>query len=321
MRPSRPLKEATDVSLVRPLLEVSRDEIQSYAEAVDLPFRIDPTNRSLNYDRGVIRTEILPRLADHFDGVRGTLGRSADLMREYVDQALRPELERRMDEAFVECDPGGWLSLDALSAEPPVWRRRLLLQALRRTLPTAPYSRAMAKELDALVEAQAGRRVEVGEGAIWREREGLRFLPETSVSNSLPIRSIEWGERVSIPQGELLVERVEHEDSSLDSGSPYIAYADANRLRADLRVRSWTDGDRFRPLGLKGSKAVSDFLTDVKVPSHRRGEVSVLCTADHIAWVIGHRLDHRVRVRPDTEEVARLLLRPREKPSDPLQSS
>lgn len=321
MRPSRPMNDAPSVSLVRPLLDAHRDDIEAYAEAVDLPWRTDPTNRSLDYDRGVMRSEILPRLADHFDGVRATLARSASLMREYVDQALRPALEARMDESFVDCDPGGWLSLEALTDEPPVWRRRLLLEALRRTLPSAPYSYAVAEELDTLVDAQAGRRVEVGEGTVWREREGLRILPEMDRSNPLSPTPIEWDRSVSIPQGTLRIERCAERPPSLDAGSPYVAYADADRLGTDLMVRTWTEGDRLRPLGLDGSKTVSDLLTDHQVPSHQREEICVLCTADHIAWVVGHRLDHRVRVRPATEQVARLVLRPREKPSDDCQSS
>jgi len=314
MRPSRPLEEAPSVSLVRPLLDAGRDDIEAYAEATDLPWRTDPTNRSLDYDRAVMRTEILPRLADHFEGVRGTLARSASLMGAYVDQALRPALDERMAEAYVDCAEGGWLSLDALTAQPPVWRRRLLLEALRRTLPTASYSYAMADELDALVDAQVGRRVEAGPGTVWREREGLRFLPEGSAPEPVAPTPIQWGEPISIPQGVLRVERDVERPASLESEDPFVAYADADRLGDSLTVRTWTDGDRFRPLGMDGSKTVSDLLTDAQVPSHRRKGVCLLCAKRHIAWVVGHRLDHRVRVRPGTARVARFILRPREKP-------
>lgn len=321
MRPSRPMEEAPSVSLVRPLLDVSRDDIEDYTEAERLPWRTDPTNRSLDYDRGVMRTEILPRLADHFEGVRDTLARSATLMGEYVDQALRPALEDRMEAAYGECERGGWLSIDALTDESPVWRRRVLLEALRRALPSASYSYAMAEELDALVDAQVGCRVEVGGGRVWRERRGLRFLPEEAEPNPVSPTSIDWGESISIPQGELRVDPCVEHPSLLDSGTPQVAYADADRLGQPLTVRSWSDGDRFQPFGLQGSKTVSDLLTEEQVPSHRRKAVCVLCTEDHIAWVVGHRLDHRVRVRPTTDRVARLVLRPREKPSDPCQSS
>lgn len=312
MRPARPLQEAPAVSLIRPLLDVSRDDIEAYAEAVDLPWRTDPTNRSPNYDRGVLRTDILPRLDEQFEGVRERLARSATLMGEYVDQALRPALDDRMGAAYTECERGGWLSLDALREEPPVWRRRLLLEALRRTLPDASYSSAMAEELDALLEAQVGRRLEVGEGTVWREREGLRFLPDAALPEPMVPTAVDWGEPISIPQGILRVERCADRPSSLDSGDPFVAYADADRLGEDLTVRTWADGDRIRPLGLDGSKSVSDLLTDARVPSHRRKRVCVLCTAEHIAWVIGHRLDRRVRLRPDTDRVVRLVLRPRE---------
>jgi tRNA(Ile)-lysidine synthase len=202
-----------------------------------------------------------------------------------------------------------------------VWRRRLLLEALRRALPSASYSYTMAEELDALVEAQVGRRVEVTNGSVWRERTGLRFLPEGAELASVSPTPVDWGEPVSIPQGELRVERCAERPPSLDLGTPNVAYADADRLGTSLTVRSWVDGDRFRPLGLDGSKTVSDLLTDAQVAPHRRRGICVLCNDEHVVWVVGHRLDGRVRVRPDSDRIARLVLRPREKPSDPCQSS
>ena len=321
MRPSRSLREAPSISLVRPLLGLGKEDIEAYANAVDLPWRSDPTNRSHKYDRGVIRTEILPRMADHFEGVRETLARSARLMGEYVDQALRPALDERMEAAYAASEHGGRLSLDVLADAPPVWRRRLLLAALRRTLPAASYSYAMAEELDALVDAQVGTRVEVSGGTVWRERGDLRFLPEEAETGGLSPTPVDWGEPVAVPQGELCVERCGEPPSSLDSGTPNVVYADADRLGASLTVRAWADGDRVRPLGLAGSKTVSDLLTDAQVAPHRRRGICVLCTDEHVAWVVGHRLDHRVRVRPDTERIARLILQPREKPSDDCQSS
>jgi len=321
MRPERPLAADPSISLVRPLLGVRRSTIEAYAEATGLPWRTDPTNRSSKYDRGVIRTEILPRLEAEFEGATTALARSAQLMRDYVDQTLRPDLEQRMGQAYTECADGGALDLTPLDDASPVWRRRVLLAALRRALPGAPYSRALAEELDALVDAQVGRRLEVGEGIVWRERGRLRFVPNDAVPEPCPPTPVAWGKTVSVPQGELRVERCGGRPASLDPGTPHIAYADADRLGEDLTVRTWADGDSFRPLGLHGSKLVADLLTDAQVPPHERAGIGVLCTDDHIAWVVGHRLDHRVRVRPETDRVARLVLRPREKPSDNCQSS
>ena len=316
MRPARPLDAAPSVPLIRPLLDVRRATIEEYAESTGLPWRTDPTNRHHDYDRGVLRTDILPRLEAHFEGATDALARSAGLVQDYVDQSLRPTLRQRMQRAYTDCEAGGALSVEALREMAPVWRRRLLLEALRRTLPAAPYSRAMAEELDALVEAQVGRRVEVGEGTVWRERGQVRFVPHAARRDPISRTPVAWGTPVAVPQGQLRVARCEQRPASLESGTPHVEYADADRLGTALTVRTWTAGDRFRPLGLDGTKSVSAFLTDARVPPHERPRVPVLCTDARIAWVVGHRLDHRVRVRPDTDRVARLALQPHEKPSD-----
>lgn len=316
MRPARPLNTDPSITLIRPLLEVRRATIEEYAESAGLPWRTDPTNHSHEYDRGVLRTDILPRLEAHFEGAIDALARSAQLVQEYVDQALRPDLRNRMSQAYTDKEGGGALSVEVLRDEPSVWRRRLLLEALRRNLPDASYSRMMAEELESLVEAQVGKRLEVGEGTVWRERDEVHFLPDSETPDPISPMLVEWGTPVSIPQGRLRVEQCDEHPASVESDAPSVAYADGERLDSELTVRPWAHGDRFRPLGMNGTKLVSDFLTDAQVPPHRRKHVSVLCTGDRIAWVVGYRLDHRVRVRPDTDRMARFVLQPREKPSD-----
>lgn len=321
MPPSRFLQHESRIRLVRPLLDVDRAAIEAFAEAEGIPWRTDPTNRMHKYDRGVVRSEVLPLLAEHFEGVPETLARSADLMREYVDHTLTPVLNERMEQAYVDCSAGGRLMLNDLRDEPAVWRRRLLLEALRRALPDAPRTYALADQLDALVGAQVGRRVELGGGTVWRERNGLRFLPDGAEQCNVTSTPVSWGKPISLPQGTLLVDSLDEEPASFEPETPTTAFADADRLGTSLQVRSWAEGDRFQPLGMEGTKRVSTFLTDRKVPPHWRDAVCVLCTPDHIAWVIGFRLDHRVRIRPSTERYARLRLRPHEKPSDDCYSS
>ena len=137
----------------------------------------------------------------------------------------------------------------------------------------------------------------------------------------LPPVPVPWVQDVSVPQGTLRVDPLDERPETLDAGTPNVEYADADRLVDPLALRTWREGDRIRPLGLDGHALVSDLLTDAKVPPHRRSGVCLLCTAEHPAWVVGHRLDHRVRVRPGTTTVARLTWRPREKASDDCTST
>ena len=81
-------------------------------------------------------------------------------------------------------------------------------------------------------------------------------------------------------------------------------------VQPPLVVRGRRPGDRFIPLGAPGSKKISDFLADNKVPPKDREKVAVLC--DHLGpiWLIGHRIDDRVKLTALSHRVLHLKARP-----------
>ncbi|MFP4228257.1 MAG: tRNA lysidine(34) synthetase TilS [Salinivenus sp.] len=315
MPPARPLQEAPDVRLVRPLLDEPRTAIEDYAAAHDIPWRHDPSNEDSSFDRAVLRTDLLPRIEERFPGASDNLARAATLMREYVDATLAPALADRMERCVRRTPQGGWVDLASLRDEPAVWRRRVLLEALSRTLPDAPQTHAVADQLAALIHAQPGARMDVDGGTVWRERGGLRFVPQVDAAAPVPPTPVPWGEDVPVATGTLRVDPLDRVPDTVQTESSWEAYADRDRLSEPLTLRSWRAGDRLQPLGMEGTKKVSDLLTDAKVPPHRRDAVCVLATDEHLAWVVGHRLDHRVRIRPDTTRAARLTWQPQQNPN------
>lgn len=305
------------VTLVRPLLPVRRAAIEAYARAEGLDWRTDPSNTSRSYQRGLLRTEVWPVLEEHFGDVKERIARSGTLTREYVDATLRPALQKRFEAAATDQEDGGCLALDALRAMAPVWRRRVVLEGLRRWLPEAPQTAAVADEVAGLIDAQVGRRVEVEGGAVWRERDGLRLLPSAARPERMDPQPVAWDATTPLPTGTLRVERVDTPPARLDpeaeaAGDPHVEYVDAAALEEPLTVRTWRAGDRLQPLGMEGHVLVSDLLTDAQVPPHRRAGVCVVCAGDAIVWVVGHRLAHPARVRPSTQQVARLTFCPHE---------
>ncbi len=75
-------------------------------------------------------------------------------------------------------------------------------------------------------------------------------------------------------------------------------------------VRGWRSGDRFRPLGLAGSKKLQDFFVDAKVPRAARGRVPLLVSGERILWVVGHRIDERAKITAATRHALRVTARP-----------
>ena len=88
--------------------------------------------------------------------------------------------------------------------------------------------------------------------------------------------------------------------------SPEVALLDYDKIYFPLTLRHWHHGDRFHPLGMKGSKLLSDFFVDQKFTEWQKQNVWLLVSADgDILWVVSHRIDDRVRVTSETKSIFR----------------
>ena len=88
--------------------------------------------------------------------------------------------------------------------------------------------------------------------------------------------------------------------------SPNVALLDANKIQFPLTLRHWRHGDRFHPLGMKGSKLLSDFFVDQKFTEAQKANVFLLVSDDdEVLWVVGHRIDDRYKVTSETKSILR----------------
>lgn len=309
MPPSRPLGGA--VRLVRPMLRVGRGEVDAYVRTHAVPWREDATNQDAGYRRNAVRHAVLPAFADAFGpGVSARIAAAAARMQGYLAASFEPELAAHRAACRIEGEAA--LALAPLRALPPVWRRRVLLDAAAAWLPGAPFVAATAETLEALLDAQPGRRWATDAGTVWRGRDQLVFeapspdpAPGDGPAAPTPVAVGAPAER---PEGTLVLEPVGERGAP---GDPLVEYLDADALGGRLVLRRWAAGDRIRPLGMEGSRLVSDVLTDARVPVHRRREALVLTSGDEVVWLVGHRIAHAARVRPATARVVRARWKPR----------
>ena len=115
------------------------------------------------------------------------------------------------------------------------------------------------------------------------------------------------GTAVTLPDGRRLTVSTAPAGTPI-SRDPSVATFDAALITEPVTIRRWREGDRFVPFGMKGSKLVSDLLTDIKVSSSSREGQLVATAGDDIIWVLGLRSDNRYRVssRTDTQLVITL---------------
>ncbi len=283
---------------------------------MDLVWRDDLTNTNPAYRRGALRSEVLPAVERHFGtSVVGRVARSAELVHAYLNASLEPELRTAFEAAAEAAADGGALRLDELNRMPPIIRSRIFIESLRRWLPEVDASSTTAEAIDSLRDSQVGRKLEYGGNEIWRERNRLLFIPSASAGERVAERRettkpLGPASEARMDRGTIRAETLRRPPGHLTAASPNEAYLDARAVRFPLHVRPWKSGDRFSPLGMAHTKKLSDFLTDDRVPPHRKRDVYVVLSDEEIVWVVGHRIAHPARVRADTTETVRLSYHP-----------
>jgi tRNA(Ile)-lysidine synthase len=309
MRPQRKL--ASGIVLVRPLLNVRRTEIVEYAKGRGLVWREDESNSSRSYRRSLIRLDVMPAL-DEAAGGDATEGivKSAHLLAQYSKDYLRKELRRRFRTVRIAGERS--LSVEELSKLSPVWQGRIIMRAIRRWT-NAGARRTTVDDLQRLITAQAGRSRRVGDAVVWRDRDRLTFrLPDRESGFARAVIA-EWGGVAKVPGGEVRVDLVtirELEDAQGKNASLFTAaeFVHADSLRFPLTIRPWHSGDRMHPLGMSGTKKVSDMLTDARVASADRKSWLVMESAGEVIWLLGQRIAQSIaRTGEDGERLARLI--------------
>jgi tRNA(Ile)-lysidine synthase len=267
--------------LIRPLLSLGRDQVRRLASEAGLPFRDDPTNAEPLYARNRLRNEVLPVLREIGPEAEATIAETqAELAEE--GEALEAVAADVVSESGAEAAAA--IGREALAPLHPAVRRLVLRQLAERAAgSTVAVGRARAEGIWRLLNEPEGGVIQLGGGVEARVEAGhVRFttgLAPDPVAAALSVpgacRFGAWEVRAELSPGVPAAD------------GPDRAVLDPGALAGELVVRPWRDGDRMRPLGLKGSKSLQDLFTDRKVPRSLRHALPVVASDGRVVWVAG----------------------------------
>ena len=267
--------------LIRPLLPFSRQEISKYAEKHHIDWREDRTNAETDYKRNKLRHISLPALYAVSDDSKANLLTSFSRLKD-TGRAFSALFENwKKDNIKEEAD--GFYRLDLKSVKLVSGAASLLYFWLR------PYgfNSDQAHEIHShCTSPHSGKLFESSTHLLNLDRDSLILAPKPIPFSPVKI-SVDDIE-LSLPEGKYELLKTGHTEQ-LDR-TKQNAMLDLDRLHFPLEVRSWEEGDRFVPLGMKHEKKISDFLIDLKVPVVLKPGVKVLLSEGRIAWVIGFRI-------------------------------
>ena len=277
------MSPATGEGIIRPLLFATRAAILEYLQESGREYRTDSTNADPSCQRNFLRLKVFPLLKEAFNPhIVRTITRCADLARE--DEAwLRPQIRRLWEQMRLEGEKG-WCALDLerLKGLHPALLRRILRLGIGSV--KGDVSGVGLVHLDSVVElVYSGKRGKVVEipGGIDAVGQGAKLLIRSRVC--APSRELPQNPLVIAAPGSYVfgIHRFElwREDAKgflrQDSDGECIRM-DVERLRWPLHLRFRRPGDRFRPLGMSGTKKLQDFFTDCRVPGTQRQGIPLL---------------------------------------------
>lgn len=263
--------------IVRPLLEVTREEITDYLQHLSQDYVTDSTNLQTTYQRNKVRLELLPLMETINPAASERISQTAN----YLNDAYR-YYERGIQEGKERVLTPEGISIAALKREPSP---ECLLHEILSPL---GFNSAQEAEIIQSLDAQSGKAFYAEKYQVVKDREHLLVS------------------RLEAPsEPHLTYEKRPYTPDFVIPKDKHTACLDADKITASLNLRLTRPGDAFIPYGMKGRKLVSDYLTDRKFSLVQKQRQWVLCAGDDILWLVGERIDHRYRV---TEHTRQLLL-------------
>lgn len=291
-----PHSDVFGAHVVRPLLCIGRKQIEEYLARRGQPYVTDSTNLEACVRRNVIRLQVMPLLATLNPSIADTL--QADMARFAESQLLADEALRSY---AVKAMPSPHaVSVEVVDACPAP------LSLLHRLLSPFGFNTAQTEQIFSERHGQSGAVYSSGTHRLLRHDGQLLLRPLHTDGTPFCIQLPQEGE-VVLPQGGTL--RVSSQQAPLsivrDSAT---AMLDAAKLLFPLTLRTVRQGDRFRPFGMKGSKLVSDYLTDLHLSLFEKEEQLVVLSGDEIVWVVGRRISSRAALTPETKSALVLVI-------------
>ena len=286
-------------SVVRPLLCVNREEIERYLQAKRQAYVVDSTNLQPDVLRNKIRLQLIPLMEQILPNSSRNISKTSLFVSEaekVFDNSMKSQIFSAVK--VGKDNRSQSVTIAALHELPSA--ESFLHEWLQ------PYGFNSAQESQILTHSigDSGKVFYSPTHALLIDRDQLILEPIQPALKTLKIP-----ETGSYAYTDDIHLKIELENAVRISKSDTCITVDAEKVQMPLTLRPVVSGDRFSPLGMKGQKLVSDFMTDLKLNLFEKHRQLVLADAtDRIVWLVGRRIDNSVKITPQSKAVYRIAI-------------
>lgn len=265
--------------IVRPLLNSSKEEILEFAKSHDILWREDKSNVKNDYTRNKLRNKLLPEVINQIPTLKDsvlTLAKAFQDTQQDLELKVKPIV-------FIILETKKWShdNFDQLSEFEQVEVLRSL--GIRQTA---------ILELRKLRKSQKGKKIQIDEFDIYQDSDCFMILKSELILDKKEV----W---------KVCQRKVEFLPNQFNLNEIYL---DLSKIKGELRLRKWQVGDRMKPIGMNGSKLISDILTEAKLPSMEKENALVLVDDEKIIWCVGLKISREAMPNVQSESVVSVWL-------------
>lgn len=296
------LKGLTGISakrgkIVRPILFATKDQIEAFAKEKALACRKDQTNDENEFTRNHFRNQVLPLIEAKYPAARQNIESNISRLNEaYILYMQAIELHKKK---LVE-QKGNEFHIPVLKLKKSQPLNTIVYELIKEF----GFSAHQTEDVVKLLDSVTGKYVVSATHRILKNRNWLIISP-LQTPDAINILIEQGQSKIEFSAGKIVIDSVLASKIEIDA-DPSVALLNAGEIEFPLILRPWKKGDYFYPLGMKKKKKLSRFFIDRKLSLAEKERVWVLESNRRIIWVVGQRIDERVKVRPDTNNILKI---------------
>jgi len=286
------------------MLFASRKEIDDYVTKRNLSWQEDSSNASNDYQRNLIRNQVVPLLKKINPNLDETFARNLQRF-----HSLEADFRKNLShfKTTVIREENGIFFLKIVNIKH--WQSANYY--LEELLKEFGFNYFQSKEIFNSLDGLSGKMFYSENFTLLKDREDLIISPtsasEKTISMSISLDEIKKGQTFVYLDNKLRfsVLNIEEIETNFERNNA-ILFADFDKITFPITLRQWQEGDWFIPFGMKGKKKISDFMIDKKISLYLKKSTFLLTSIDATIWIINHRADNRFKLTESTKKVLKV---------------
>ncbi|KEH94391.1 MULTISPECIES: tRNA lysidine(34) synthetase TilS [Clostridium] len=308
------IRPVRDNIFVRPIINLTRDEIENYCDINKLNPRIDKTNFENIYTRNKIRLELIPYIQKNFNSdVIEVLNRFSDTVKvdnEYINNVAKEKYNEYSEISEEKIILKGQLFKEHEAILTRVIR--IAIKNIKGNLNNLEKNHIydiidiQKKSTGKYIMLPSGIRVTNNYGDIYVYKEEKKHKVQ-KINKEVELNLLEENVLTNHKLKITLDIIKSKEDIKFDK-NPLIKYFDYDKIKGVIKLRYRKNGDKFMPFGMSGSKKLKDLFIDLKIPKERRDSIPLITFGDDIAWIVGYRISDKFKINKDTKSILKIKI-------------